>query len=490
MANKIPFKVFLDTLNIVAGNTTPPVHQEIAEWLEDTDTNPRRILQAFRHLGKSYIIGAYICWKLYCDPNWTCLLISAKRNLALRNSQYIRNMIETHPMLRHLKTDLYTWKAETFTVERPIMQLNPSVTVSSLGASFTGYHASTVIGDDIETSDNVISADMRERNKERVAEFGKLANQILLVGTPHHEQTIYNHLEDIGYAMKKIPIIRKKTVVLEDSTAKEEEYLAWDDHPEGMFTYEWLERQRKETTEGDFNSQYMLIPQTTYQPLVELEKIKYYKHELEWQQIAQPFGNYISACRLGPHNVTRICGAWDVATGLRGRDNSVLSICARDADGNTFVHDIRVLSAVDEATKDFTNQCREIITACAYHKISHVYVEENFSATLANELRRVARDMKVMVQVVPKFRNKNKMVFIAQTMEPIIKVGRLFVHERVRDKTPFLDELQAFPRNRHDDCIDATSEAISNLPDLAVDVSKVAKVYNPLSQAGSSFNIN
>ena len=59
-------------------------------------------------------------------------------------------------------------------------------------------------------------------------------------------------------------------------------------------------------------------------------------------------------------------------------------------------------------TKDFTNQCREIITACAYHKISHVYVEENFSATLANELRRVARDMKVMVQVIAKFRNKNK----------------------------------------------------------------------------------
>ena len=98
--------------------------------------------------------------------------------------------------------------------------------------------------------------------------------------------------------------------------------------------------------------------------------------------------------------------------------------------------------------------------------------------------------MKVMVQVIAKFRNKNKMVFIAQTMEPIIKVGRLFVHERVRDKTPFMDELQAFPRNKYDDCIDATSEAINNLPDLAVDVSKVAKVFNPLQRGGTSFNIN
>ena len=118
-----------------------------------------------------------------------------------------------------------------------------------------------------------------------------------------------------------------------------------------------------------------------------------------------------------------------------------------------------------------------------------MYVEENFSATLANELRRVAREMKIMVQVVPKFRSKNKMVFIAQTLEPLIKLGKMYVHERVKE-TPFLDELQAFPRMKHDDCIDATAEAISHLPELAVDVSKVAKVFNPSSSAGTSFKIN
>ena len=486
----ISFKVFLDTLNIVSQQETPAVHIEIAEWLQSTESDNRRICQMFRHGGKSYILGAYICWKLLTDPNWTCLLISAKRNLALRNSLFIRNMIESHPMLQHMKSDLYQWKAETFTVERPIMQLNPSVTVSSLGASFTGFHASMVIADDIETSDNVISENQRERIRERVAEFGKLSNNILMFGTPHHEESIYLHLEDVGYTIKKVPIVRTKTVLQEDSTEVEEEYLAWPDHPEKMFTYSWIEQQKRETTTGDFDSQYMLIPTTTYQPLVELENIKYYNDELEWNSISQPFGGYLTSCRLGKnHNITRVCAAWDAATGLHARDNSVLSICARDDNGNTFVHDVKVLSAVDEETKDFSNQCREIIVACAYHKISHVYVEENFSATLANELRRVAREMKVMVQVVPKFRSKNKMVFIAQTLEPIIKIGKLFVHERVKE-TPFLDELQAFPRMKNDDAIDATSEAISHLPELAVDVSKVAKVYNPLSSAGTSFKIN
>ena len=488
--SKIPFKVFLDTLNIISQHTTPDVHLEIADWLEQTEENPRRILQMFRNGGKSYIIGAYVCWKLYTDPNWTCLLISAKRNLALRNSMFIRNTIENHPLLQHLKSDLYTWKSETFTVERPIMQLNPSVTVSSLGASYTGLHASMVIGDDVETSDNVLSADQRAKTKERVAEFGKLAPKILMVGTPHHEDTIYDHLQSVGYELKKVPAIRTRKIRQEDSTEIDEEYLAWDNHPEGMFTYDWLERQRMETTEGDYLSQYMLQPVSIYQSLVQLENIKYYDDEFLWQNIAQPFGTYITSCHLGKHNISRLCAAWDAATGLHGRDASVLSIVARDMDGNTFVHDVVTLSAVDADTKDFTGQCREIILACAKHKISHVFVEENFSATLANELRRVAREMKIMVQVVPKFRNKNKMVFIAQIMEPLIKVGRLYVHERVRDNSLFMDELQAFPRMKHDDCIDATAEAISNLPNLSVDVTKVAKVFNPLQNAGARFKIN
>ena len=82
------------------------------------------------------------------------------------------------------------------------------------------------------------------------------------------------------------------------------------------------------------------------------------------------------------------------------------------------------------------------------------------------------------------------MVFIAQTLEPLIKVGRMYVHERVKE-TPFMDELQAFPQPRvHDDCIDATSGAISHLTNLAVDVTKVAKVFNPLQRSGTSFKIN
>lgn len=485
----IPFRIFLDTQNIISQQKTPPFHVELCDWLEQTNKDSRRLLQVFRHGGKSYIIGAYVCWNLLQNPNWTCLLISAKRNLALRNSLFIRSMIENHPLLQHLKNDLYTWKSETFTVEREVMQLNPSVTVSSLGASFTGYHADMIIADDIETSDNCVSQAQRDKIKERVSEFGKLSNQILCVGTPHTEDTIYNHLEGVGYKSKKIPVVRTRQKSLPDSSMEDEEYLAWQNHPQNMFTHKWLEQQRNETTEGDFNSQYMLVPQTSYQPLVKLENINYYNDDFVWNYVSQPLGNYITDCKLGDHKIQKLCAAWDSATGLKGRDNSVLSVCAKDDQNNVFVHDVRVLSAVDD-DRNFETQCAEIIATCAKHKISHVYVEENFSSALANELRRTARKLKLAINVVPHFRNQNKLHFIAHTLEPIIKVGRLYVHKRVAENTPFLDELQAFPRSKQDDCIDATSEAISHLPELAVDISKVAKIHNPLSPALQTFSIN
>ena len=221
-----------------------------------------------------------------------------------------------------------------------------------------------------------------------------------------------------------------------------------------------------------------------------LEKINYYNDEFLWNYVSQPFGNYIADCRLGKDvKIQRICAAWDAATGLKGRDNSVLSVCAKDENNNVFVHDVRILSAVGE-DRSFENQCKEVIAICAKHKIGHVFVEENFSSTLANELRRVARQLKLAINVIPKFRTQNKLHFIAQTLEPIIKVGKMYVHTRVKE-TPFLDELQAFPRvNKMDDCIDATSEAISHLPELQVDISKLAKIHNPLQQNFKNFSIS
>jgi len=473
---QVPFKLFLDTQNILSGLTTPDLHVEVCDWLDNTKNSPRRILQVFRHAGKSYILCVYVAWRLLTDPNYTCIIVSAKKSLAMRNSMMIRSIIESNPLTQHLKSELYTWQANQFTVERDSIQLNPSCTVTSITSGFTGMHATEIIGDDVEISSNVTTQDARNFLKDRVMEFGKIAQQVLLVGTPHSSESLYAHCQTIGY-----------NDVLKKPVYDKESKLAWDNHPDGMFTWEWLERQRNESTLGDFKSQYLLIPSSTYETLIQTEKIEIYEHEFTFQHIPQPMGNYLPVVGLGEKQIQRMCAGWDPALGLRGRDDSVLAVTARDVDGNTYIHDVIELSGAEN--KEFDKQCEEIILACDKYKIGHIFLEENFSPTLKTELKRKALEMKKKVIVIGEFRNSNKLNFMAQQLEPIIKVGKMKVHKRVTENSHFMSQLSEFPYNKMDDCLDAVSLALSKLPQPNVDVTKIPQIQSPLQMAGGKANI-
>lgn len=473
---KVPFKVFLDTQNILSGMTTPDCHIKIADWLDRKQNEPRKILQAFRHIGKSYILCCYVAWKLLTDPNYTCIIVSAKKALAMRNSMMIRSIIETNPLTAHLKSELYQWQSSQFTVERDSIQLNPSVTVTSMASSFTGMHADEIIGDDIEVATNVLTQDARNWIKDRAMEFGKISKRVLLVGTPHHEETIYRHAKSVGYDCElKLPVYNSQGE------------LAWDNHPDSMFTWEWLERQKNESTEGDFKSQYLLVPAKTYDALMDIDKITMYKDEFTYQHLPQPMGGYVPIVRIGNKQIQRMCGAWDPATGLRGRDASVFSICAKDNEGFVYIHDVIELSAAHD--KDFDQQCAEVIQACDKYKIGHVFLEENFSMTLKAELNRKAHQMKKKIVVMAEFSNRNKLNFMAQQLEPLIKVGKMRVHERVKEQSHFLSQLEEFPYHKQDDCIDSVSMCLSKLPTPQVDISKIPLIQSPLQFAGQRGNL-
>jgi phage terminase large subunit-like protein len=305
----------------------------------------------------------------------------------------------------------------------------------------------------------------------------------VLLGTPHSNDTLYDHLVNVGYKIEKIPVYDPET-----------EELAWPDHPDGQFSWDWLERSRQESTEGDFKSQYMLIPSKTYEPMMAIDQIQEYEDDISVHHLAQPFGGYLPVVKLGDKqdspNIRRMCAAWDPATGVHARDRSVLAVTMRDDKGNVYVHDVVVLGAVDKDTKDFTNQIVTIINTCTKYGIATVYIEENFSASLINEARRICKEMKKKINFVNKFRSKNKYVFIAQTLEPIIKINRMYVHKRVRTNSYFWSELDEFPNNAHDDCIDAVSEAISHLPEPSVDISRIPAVQSVVSNNAQSVKIS
>ena len=83
------FYKFLDEWNRVLGFQTPRHHREIMRFLVDVWCNDphRGLLMAFRHSGKSTVLGVFAACVLYLRPETRILILSAENTLAY--SSYI-----------------------------------------------------------------------------------------------------------------------------------------------------------------------------------------------------------------------------------------------------------------------------------------------------------------------------------------------------------------------------------------------------------------
>ena len=93
------FYEFMDTWNDVLGLTTPEHHRKIMEFLVSVLTTPphRGLLQAFRHSGKSTVVGIFVACVLRLHPETRILVLSAESNLASRMVAHVRHILENHP---------------------------------------------------------------------------------------------------------------------------------------------------------------------------------------------------------------------------------------------------------------------------------------------------------------------------------------------------------------------------------------------------------
>lgn len=479
-SNPIRFATFLDFYNAIDGYTpdqieeyllgkrkrsrgTPKAHIDLANWLEDTQDNPRRILQGYRHIGKSFIISLYTAWRLFCDPNDSILIISAQSGIASQNVAFIKNLFEKNPLTEHLIGGDEGWKSDRFSVQRPTPALHASCKMLSLEGKITGNHGKLLIGDDIEVPDNCLTEKSRQFIRQRCGEFSKMGDCQLLVGTPHHEDSIYDYLEsEKGYTKYKIP-------VLKDGGLDEDGNLYGEPMcPEMGHDMKWIDDKLRESyTTGEFASQYLLKSVSFSKTLIDVEDLvanKTIKEDILVQEnYRDPDFGFMNRYFICDELINQVVIYYDPAFGLEGGDDSVLAVVAKTEKGNVYFLDCVLLSGVNVKTLSFEGQMREIVQTCQKYMTNRVVVERNFSPTLTPELNRVAAEMKVPVSPKPIVRTQNKQLFMAQMIEPLCKVGRLYVHDRVWKKSPFKVQLEALGSAKKDDCTDALAGAINEL---------------------------
>ena len=166
------------------------------------ERNKKFILQAFRGIGKSFILCAFVVWTLWRNPQLKVLIVSASKERADANSIFIKNIIDLLPFLHELKPRPGQRDSVlSFDVGPAMPDHSPSVKSVGLTGQLTGSRADIILADDVEVPGNSATAGAREKLWTLVQEFAALlkpldSSRVIYLGTPQTEMTLYKELED------------------------------------------------------------------------------------------------------------------------------------------------------------------------------------------------------------------------------------------------------------------------------------------------------
>lgn len=205
------FKIFLWWLWRQLGLPNPtPTQYEMADYLQH---GPRkRIVMAFRGVGKSWITAAFTLWCLMRDPQEKMMVVSASEYKSAEFSTFVKQLIETIPLLSWLQARPKDGQRDSvlaFDVGPSRPAQAPSVRAVGVTGQMTGGRATKVIFDDIEVPNNSDTEGKREKLDMRAREMGGAilvpGGESIGLGTPQSIQTIYKGFEERGYNVRIWP---------------------------------------------------------------------------------------------------------------------------------------------------------------------------------------------------------------------------------------------------------------------------------------------
>ena len=185
------------------------VQLDICDYLQ---YGPKRLqIQAFRGIGKSYLLAAFACWELWNDKEKSILIISAGSARADSFALFMRNMIKNIDILKHMEPDKSIGERATqsiFDVHGCRPKGSPSVMSAGITSQITGLRADRILCDDVEVVANSATNDLREKLLRLISETDAILKpngRTIVLGTFQCEMSLYNSLYDKGYDMRIIP---------------------------------------------------------------------------------------------------------------------------------------------------------------------------------------------------------------------------------------------------------------------------------------------
>lgn len=187
-----------------------PIQVDIAQYLQNPPSD-RVIIQGFRGVAKSFLTCAYAVWRLWQYRDLKILIISASKDRADDNARFIKSIIRTLPFLADMKADKTQLDTQNiFNVGGAQADISPSVKSVGITGQITGTRADLLISDDVEVPKNSGTQLQRDKLSEAVKEYDailKPGGQIIYLGTPQNEASLYNVLQRRGYSTRIWPVL-------------------------------------------------------------------------------------------------------------------------------------------------------------------------------------------------------------------------------------------------------------------------------------------
>ena len=248
-----------------------PVQYQVADFLQSGPS--RRIIMAYRGCGKSFLTAGYVLWRLRRDPNCKVLVISAAQDRADAFSVFCHDLLRNWFMVKDLfPSDTQRFSKVAFDVYGAKPDQSPSVRSSGIFGQITGSRADLIVADDVETPQSCETQLIRDKLRESIKEFDsviKPGGEIVFLGTPHTQDSVYAKLEVSGYNVRIWPALyptgkKLKSYYGDRLAPKIQGDLEKDPglagHPVDPQRFDWAELEARQISIGrsTFNLQFLL----------------------------------------------------------------------------------------------------------------------------------------------------------------------------------------------------------------------------------------
>ena len=492
-----------------------PIQYDIANFLQH---GPRRkVIQAFRGVGKSWITAIYCLWLLYCNPNERILVISASSDRARAFTIFTRRLIGEMALLHHLLPQKEQRdSAISFDVGPSTAHQAPSVRSVGITGQMTGGRASHIILDDVEVPRNSLTQSMRDNLSNSVKECDAVLipdGSISYLGTPQTEMSLYNALPKRGYeiriwasryptdeAMKSELYASRLAPYLREHLESEPE-LSTACHGRGEPTEptrfddrDLLEREMSYGRSG-YNLQFQLITAMSdadRHPLkisdfmvMGIDSGHIAPVQVAWGSGASEIINDIECVGLEGDKLLRPIF---ISTDFKPYQGTVLSVdpAGRGSDELSFavvsmMNGFLYVRACEGMQGGYSDEnLQKIADAAKHYKATEIYVEKTFGDGMFNKLLAPFVNRTYPCHIEEMNSNKQKELRIIDTLEPVLQGHKMIISEELvkRDQTNYnhypedtahqyqlLYQLSRITRDRkslkHDDRLDALSMAVA-----------------------------